>query len=316
MLAGLGGFIFYARAWIQGYYFDRPYRSTADLRGRVAVVTGGTVGGLGFAGAGLLAEMGATVILTVRTDAKGKEALERLKHTAGHDRLSYVLVDFRSLASVAAGAKAILDKVDRLDFLVLNAGVGAGKPDDLWMTNQIGPFHFTELLRPSLERTAKSSHDVRVVAVSSGAHKGAAICFESPYEPPKGGLFGGPYGQSKLAQIMHMREMQRRMRASTPELAGESAVRCMAVTPGFALTNIMDVPVAARAMAWLIARSPWMGAQVIKMACIDKDVAGGSYLSNCHVKQSEGVNGCSNDPVQWVKLWELCEKCVREARFP
>lgn len=310
--------IFCARALVQGCCVDRPYRGTADLRGRVAVITGGSLGGLGWAGAELLAQLGATIMLTVRTDAKGREAVEKLKQSAGHDRISYVLTDFRSLASVAAGAKAILQRIDRLDFLVLNAGICRGRSDEVWMTNLVGPFHFTELLRPLLEMSAKRTGDVRVIAVSSGVHKRATICFESPYDPPHGSTFSRPYGQSKLAQIMHMRELQRRMRASSPELAGETAVRCIAVNPGFALTNIAHLHDVAKVwmLARLVARSAWMGAQVIKMACIDQDIPGGSYLSNCLAKPTEGANGCSNDPVQWVKLWELCAECVKKARFP
>ena len=50
-------------------------RHTEDLTGRTAVVTGGTVGGLGFAAAELLAQMGATVILTCRSEAKAAEAV-------------------------------------------------------------------------------------------------------------------------------------------------------------------------------------------------------------------------------------------------
>ncbi len=64
-----------------------------------------------------------------------------------------------------------------------------------------------------------------MVAVSSGAHKTAWIEHSNPWRAQ------GPfnvYGQSKLAQIMHMRELQRR----------EPYLRCIAVTPGMVLTNI------------------------------------------------------------------------------
>merc|ERR1712113_1179512 len=109
---------------------------------------------------------------------------------------------------------------------------------DVWMANQVGPFLFTKLLTPLLSDTAKSSSDgVRVVAVSSGAHKKAAINYNDPYVVASTSPFGGPYGQSKLAQIMHMRELQRLLREQ-PGLAGEQAIRCFSMTPGFALTNI------------------------------------------------------------------------------
>ena len=112
---------------------------------------------------------------------------------------------------------------------------------------------------------------------------------------------------------MHMRELQRRLRAQ-PGLAGEHAVRCVSVTPGFALTNIVNAPQYAVPFIWLLSRSAHVGAQVIKMAAVDV-VPGGSYLSNCYVKPTEGVDGCSNDPEQWSKLWSLLEKCVDDGRY-
>ena len=129
-------------------------------------------------------------------------------------------------------------------------------------------------------------------------------------------MITGPYGQSKLAQIMHMRELQRRLREQ-PALAGEQAVRCISVTPGFALTNIAagKIPKLAMPLVWLLARSARTGAQVIKMACVDA-VPGGCYLSNCYVKPTEGAGGYSNDPKQWSMLWTLLEKCVDDERYP
>lgn len=310
--------LFYARVWIQGYYFDNRYTKRADLAGRVVIVTGGTVGGLGFAGAQLLCELGATIVLTVRSDAKGVEAASKLGA-----KTSYVLCDFSSVASVRQAAKQILQKHTRCDMLVLNAGVGSGDKARMWMSNHVGPYMFTELLRPLLESTAKAHGDVRICAVSSGAHKRAAIDHDNPWEPGKaspGALGGSAYGQSKLAQIMHLRALQAKMRAR-PGLGGESTIRCIAVTPGFSLTNITvgaKPPPPARLLMWLMARSAHVGAMVIKMACIDPDVPGGSYLSNCYVKPSEGADGCSNSPEEWQRLIHTTERSVMtaETRFP
>jgi len=312
LFATVGSFLYYARVWIQGYYFDKRCRVDADLTGKIAVVTGGTVGGLGYAAAEILHKMGATVVLTVRTAAKGEEAVAKL---GGGERASYELVDVLSSASAATGAKALAKKLGRLDYLVLNAGVAKGDTAEMWMANQVGPFSFTELLTPLLVQTAKAHGDVRVVAVSSGAHKRASIDFEDPWAPtgPDGGMLGNAYGQSKLAQIMHMRELQKRLRAYKG-CGGETAIRCLAMTPGFALTNLTPaVPAPLLPLLWLIARSSRVGAQPIKMACVDPDVPGGSYLSNCYVKPAEGKDGCANEPEQWAKLWALCEKCAAEA---
>ena len=65
------------------------------------------------------------------------------------------------------------------------AGRGDNAPD-VWMTNHLGPFLFTQCLQPLLESTALAAAggDVRVVAVSSGAHKAASIHWEDPFAPP------------------------------------------------------------------------------------------------------------------------------------
>eukprot|EP01050_Picozoa_sp_SAG11_P008332 SAG11_NODE_729_length_7489_cov_17.662246_1_plen_358_part_00 len=315
--ASVCGLLCYARVWIQGYYFDAYYTPTADLGNRTAVVTGGTVGGLGFAAAELLALMGATVIVTCRSDAKGKAAVQQLKQSAGHDRISYVLVDFMSCDSVKVGAANIASAAPRIDILVLNAGIARSPslPDgdaSVWMTNHLGPFIFTECLKPTLKTAAaQSGSDVRVVSVSSGAHKGSQIHWADPFAPHGKGTFAGAYGQSKLANIMHIRELQRRLRAE-----GHKGVRCFAVTPGAVWTNIMPTPpLPLRPLMWAVMRSPTVGAQVIKMACVDPDLEGGEYLSNCAVKDSEGADSCSKDEAQWAKLWELSERQSAEARF-
>ena len=39
------------------------------------------------------------------------------------------------------------------------------------------------------------------------------------------------------------------------------------------------------------------------------------WFKKCYVKPSEGKDGCSNDPAEWAKLWALCEKGVKEAKY-
>jgi len=314
-LASFSALLCFARVWIQGYYFDKRCTINVDLTGRVALVTGGTIGGLGFEAAKILCQMGATVVLTVRSPAKGNAAVAELQRACGHSRISYHCIDFKSASSIQSGAQAIIAAHDRLDMLVLNAGVGTGPSDELWMSNQVGPFMFTEALRPLLISTARAHGDVRVCAVSSGAHKRAQISFADPWHPAS----GGSYGQSKVAQIMHMREMQGQIRQESG-LDGEQSFRAISVTPGMAFTNIFasSIPKPAIPLVWFLSRSAHVGAHVIKMALVDKDVLGGSYLSNCYVKPAEGVANCANDPKQWKLLWELCQRNAEEAktRFP
>ena len=118
-LSAVGGFLAYARVWIQGFYFDKRCTATADLSGRVALITGGTEGGLGFEAAMILAKMGATVVVTVRTPAKGQAAVEKIKRSAGNERVSFLCADFLSVGSIRRAAAEISSKFSRIDMLVL-----------------------------------------------------------------------------------------------------------------------------------------------------------------------------------------------------
>mmetsp|Transcript_50282 Transcript_50282/g.58084 ORF Transcript_50282/g.58084 Transcript_50282/m.58084 type:complete len:420 (+) Transcript_50282:68-1327(+) len=354
-LASLGGLTYYLRVWVQDYYFDRSYKEKPsssssspcrDLTGHTAVVTGGTVNGLGYAAAELLYQQGANVIITTRSIEKGETAIAKLTkkepQSSSLSRASFVVCDFLSESSIRKCSTKIIKSTNgRIDFLVLNAGIsGQGGASStvaakVWMTNHLGPFLFANELMPALIRTAKEnqSQQPRVVWVSSGAHKKADIDWDNPFQPGSsvgrdgdgdgdgdGNSKSTPsssissYGQSKLANIMHMREYQKRIRQKINSDAAD--VKCFAVTPGAVWTNIMPPTPLLYPLFWFILRSPTIGAQVIKMACLDNNILkGGEYLSNCYVKATEGENGCSNDEIQWNKLWELSSKQIEENEY-
>eukprot|EP00536_Pseudo-nitzschia_multiseries_P003708 jgi/Psemu1/64277/estExt_Genemark1.C_580059 len=394
--ASVLGLCCYLKAWVQDYWIDRAYTCcdrNRDLSGRVAVVTGGTAGGLGFAAAELLYRQGATVVVTVRTKEKGELAVERLRKlelesglelgleldlassddgnqnnsssnsssSSSNNRASYVLCDFLSESSVRNCASELQrrfgGKNNGIDFLVLNAGIASapapnrsekkgkdGKAETeeaaaaakkigaakVWMTNHVGPFVFANELMPLLIQKARlnPSDSPRVVWVSSGAHKKATIDWDDPFHPKGTGGAGRMtvYGQSKLANILHAREYQKRVRdrlRREEEEEGDDArsqpkadVKCFALTPGAVWTSIVATPTKLLyPLMWFVLRTPNTGAQVIKMACLDNDLKGGEYLSNCCVKEARGKDGCSNDEAQWKRLWELTEQQVEAKEY-
>jgi NAD(P)-dependent dehydrogenase (short-subunit alcohol dehydrogenase family) len=148
--------------------------STADIpsqEGRVAVVTGAN-SGIGWHTALELARAGGEVIVTVRSEDKGRSAVEGIRRVLPRARVRAELLDLASLRSVRAFA-VHLEHEPRLDLLVNNAGVMAVPTREVtedgferqFGTNYLGPFALTGLLLPLLRR----SPSPRITTVSSGA---------------------------------------------------------------------------------------------------------------------------------------------------
>jgi len=92
------------------------------LRGKRALVTGSTLG-IGFAIARGLAAEGADVVVNGRTEAKVKEAVERIKSETGK-RVTGIAADLGD----AAGVKRLLDQLGAVDILINNLGIFDPKP--------------------------------------------------------------------------------------------------------------------------------------------------------------------------------------------
>jgi NAD(P)-dependent dehydrogenase (short-subunit alcohol dehydrogenase family) len=212
--------------------------TTADipsLDGRIAVITGAT-GGLGYETALALGGAGATVVLTGRSDVKGRNALQAIRRQFPDAKTSYETLDLANLASVADFAKRFGATHASLDLLINNAGVMAlpqrqATADGFEMqfgTNYLGHYALTAQLLPWLRR----GHQPRVVNLSSLTHRQGAIDFDDlqatrSYSPRKA------YSQSKLAMLMFALELQRRSDAAGWGLMSNAA------HPGYARTDLI-----------------------------------------------------------------------------
>jgi NAD(P)-dependent dehydrogenase (short-subunit alcohol dehydrogenase family) len=135
---------------------------------RIALVTGANKG-IGWHVARQLGEAGMTVLVGSRDPERGRAAVERL---GGAARL--LVLDVTDPASVEAAAKQVDEEFGRLDVLVNNAGIGAGRavPSEQSMadlrrvfdTNVFGVAAVTNAFVPLLRRSSAP----RIVNVSSG----------------------------------------------------------------------------------------------------------------------------------------------------
>ncbi|MEY2566627.1 MAG: hypothetical protein QOE35_1156 [Actinomycetota bacterium] len=289
-----------------------------DQHGRVALVTGAN-SGLGFQTARALAGKGATVVMGCRNQIKGAEALARV--IAEHPRASAELVelDLADLSSVHKAANDVLARHPRLDLLINNAGVMAiprhTTADGFEMqfgTNHLGHFALTGLLLDRLLATESS----RVVTVSSTAHRWGRMRFDDLQRERRYSKWMA-YGQSKLANLLFVRELQRRLAgkdASTIALAahpGYASTHLQAVGPEMAGSRVMArvMPVANR----VLSQPDEQGALPQLYAATAVDVAGGEFFGPDGRFEMQGgptrvtMSKAAQDDDDARRLWEISE---------
>ena len=129
-----------------------------NLQGRIALVTGASQG-IGRACALELARAGATVALAARNEAKLQETADEIAASGG--TAAVFALDVASEDSIKSGAKAVLEKLGKIEILVNNAGITRDglvlrmkRPDwdDVLATNLTGAFLLTQALLGQLLR--------------------------------------------------------------------------------------------------------------------------------------------------------------------
>jgi len=194
------------------YSFD-PAKDIPSLTGKVILITGANTG-LGKATAIELAKHSpAHIYITARDPNKGNAALQEVKNTASEGtKVSLLELDLSSFQSIEAAAKSFLEREERLDVLLLNAGIMGAPPvltkDGYEMhmgTNHLGHALLLKLLSPVLDKTSGA----RVVHLTSAGfrHVGpSGIEFPTLRSATSSTPLPLRYAQSKLACLLYARE--------------------------------------------------------------------------------------------------------------
>ena len=298
-----------------------------DQSGRTFLVTGPTVGGLGWFTSLELARRGARVVLAGRTPAKLEEAAAAIRGEVPDAVLDRLVVDLADLTSVRAAA-ADAARFGAIDVLVNNAGI-MGTPyrrtadglESQLATNHFGPFLLTGLLWPQLVESGAG----RVVNLASNMHK---LARTAPVGDPftQRGRYSrwGVYGQTKLANLLFALELDRRATAAGAPVQG------LAAHPGVAGTHLAAhgqygrsrgglatiVDAAVRAISQSAAAGAWP-----TLMAATADLPGGTYCGPSGPGEMAGparvVAGTrlSRDPDAARRLWEISES-VTGVSFP
>ena len=292
----------------------RPAGPHVDAEGRVVVITGAT-SGIGKEAAVAMARRGATVVLACRNPTRTRTALAEVRRRSGGDVAS-VLLDLASLASVRACAAEVLDRWDRLDVLVNNAGGVLSDrlvtDDGFEMTfgvNHLGPFLLTDLLLDRL----RSSAPARIVNVASVAHRYATAGVSWASLDRTGGYRATDvYAESKLANVLLTLELARRLEGS-----GVTATCCHpgAVRSGFgADRDTRGVQRALLAAGRPFFVSPRRGAAPLISLALDERWQGrtglyvvGGYVPGLHVHRPSRQ---ARDEAAAAELWRRSQALV------
>jgi NAD(P)-dependent dehydrogenase (short-subunit alcohol dehydrogenase family) len=274
-----------------------------DLAGKTVIVTGGN-SGIGRSAAAALSRAGARIVLAVRNPGKGREAAREIG-----GKVEVRELDLADLSSV----RSFADHWDEpIQILINNAGVGdqglkrtADGFEMVFGTNHLGHFALTNLL---LEHVTD-----RIVAVASQAERMAKLDLADPNWNDRPYNGSRAYNDSKLANLLFISELQRRLTA-----AG-SPVRAIAAHPGFVDTNIYNVPGQDQGFSpWrlfskVLAQGPDEGALPVLYAAVG-DLPGASFTGPKHLMHMRGGaelikrSRTAQDRALAERLWTISEQ--------
>ena len=279
------------------------------LEDKHCLITGST-SGIGKQIAVGLANTKASVIIVGRDKVKCESTLEEIRKNVSTDidknRISYLVADLSSQASIHQLANKFLASHESLDVLVNNAGVFLPRRlttvdgiEYTFAVNHLAPFLLTNLLFKKIKARTPS----RIITTSSVAHRGANINFDDlQFERRHYNGFKA-YRQSKLANILFTKELSRRSRGS--------GVTTNCFHPGGVRTNLVQSGPWYYRLVWTIVSpfliSPERGADTAIYLASSSEVEGksGKYFAK---RKEVKVSGMANDQDAAVRLWRLSEE--------
>uniref|UniRef100_A0A0D2XTY6 Oxidoreductase n=1 Tax=Fusarium oxysporum (strain Fo5176) TaxID=660025 RepID=A0A0D2XTY6_FUSOF len=228
-----------------------------DLDGKVAVVTGGS-SGIGLQTVRFLAQNGAKVYLTTRSEARARQAKDKLTKNSDIDprNVQYLVMDLYDPVSITHAVEDLKRNETKLHILTASTSstmLVDGKYEQHMVANHVGPFILINRLLPLLKASAKDPDaDVRIVNLSSTAsismlpanfkfNFDSPTCFKNPVPSyPWQWRFLGRfmfgfdmirYAVSKAAVVLFTQELQGRLEGQ------KLPITCIAVHPGEVLTE-------------------------------------------------------------------------------
>lgn len=277
--------------------------------GKTAIVTGSS-SGIGYEAARILANKGATVILAVRSEDKGRAAANKILAQNKDADVKVMRLDLANLESVKEFAEEFKRAHGRLDLLINNAGVMIppfSKTADgfelQFGTNHLGHFALTAHLLETLANTKNA----RIVNVSSSAHKAGNLNFDDLTWEKRDYSAWRAYGDSKIANLYFTFALNKKLK----EKGFDTFVT--AAHPGWTATELQRHSGLIEMLNGVFAQDTTMGALPTLRAAFDRNAKGGEYFGPGGFMELWGYpievapNQLSKDEKIAEKLWAASE---------
>jgi retinol dehydrogenase 12 len=275
----------------------------------VMIVTGAT-NGIGEAAAMELAHRGARVGLVARNPRKAAATVARIEAATPGAPVDVFIGDLALMSNVHALAAEMLERYERIDVLVNNAGIqlqeqratSEGLPE-MVAVNYLAPWLLTRLLRDRLVASAPA----RVVVTASEAHRiGWTIdpntIFTDTAPFGRGGVLQA-YGKSKLLDVLFTLELAEQL-----EGTGVTVNCCC---PGLVATGLAGTDNAADRVATALSRTPLVrrpeqGARVLVRLATDPAFATrtGQFISSTPLAGLMPTMPAVRDVALRHRLWD------------
>ena len=277
------------------------------------VIISGASSGLGRQAAiDLAAEKRFHLVLGCRNETSALETVDLIRRAHGSSSVEFLELDLADFSSVERFAReGIKDRP--VHAIVHNAGVllqGSCQRktkdglEETVQVNHLSPFLLTQRLLPNL-RAAREGLQVRsrVVVVSSGAHRYAKPLALADLGAPANFSGWAAYANSKLCNVLFVRELDRRF-------GGDCGVLALAVRPGTVDTGIARHAFGLRVVFAVfrpLLTSLEDGAEVLVQAVLDPARRPGAYYDKLHERLPAAA---ARDDQAARALWEWSEATI------
>ncbi|WWD21103.1 hypothetical protein CI109_105584 [Kwoniella shandongensis] len=313
-----------------------------DLKGKIAVVTGGSRG-IGEATVSALVQRGCQVHILSATKAHADEAISNISKVApdAPKLITHHEVDLGTLRSVISVAKELATTLPRLDILYCIAGIGVapfGLTND-GLANHFAVNHLASMVlvdnlldllkETSAKKQGAAADDIekfstRIVAESSELHRASPneVHFDNLEEVSQEIDETKLYGRSKMMALLFIRELARR---HLPPLTSSTPILALSVHPGAVATEQQKGATEAYGLlgkaleigANLVFMSKEQGAESALWAGTSPAVAErkeevqGRYFTEADGKVDTESEQAKSDELA-SKLWDLSVKTLKD----